>query len=335
MTPQVSLLLPVHNGGVHLPAALDSIKAQSFADFELLFVDDGSTDGSARVASRLWRGDERLQVFSPGRVGLVGALNLGLAAARAPLVARMDADDIAAPQRLEKQVAYLSEHPEVGICATQVGCFAADVLGEGYRHYEAWQNSLLEHGEILRELYVESPLAHPTVMMRTAIVRDLGGYRDRGWAEDYDLWLRAAQAGVGFGKVPQVLLQWRDHSERASRRQKVYSEDAFLRCKAHFLARGPLRGKRRVVIWGAGQVGRRLARYLLIEGAALLAFVDIDPRKVGRYRQQLPVHAAGELGQLAADFVIAAVGSRGARGLIRTRLVEMGFKEGESFLCAA
>ena len=304
--------MPFRDAAATLAEALASLAAQDLADFELVAVDDGSHDGSSEVLRSRWPA-ARLALLQPGRVGLVAALNLGLAHCRGELVARMDADDVATADRLRLQSAYLDAHPEVAITGAKVRCFGGAPLGQGYRLYEAWLNELLTHEDIERELFVESPLAHPSVMARRQVLAGLGGYHDRSWPEDYDLWLRAAARGLRFGKVDAVLLHWRDYPERTSRRDARYSQGAFLRCKAHYLARGPLAGRTAVAIWGAGPIGRRLGRSLRAEGVPIAAYVDIDPRKIGRCRGGVPVRSPDELHRLRPDFVVAAVGSRGAR----------------------
>lgn len=333
--PEVNVLLPVHNAAGTIAEALESLLAQTFAGFGLVVVDDGCQDETISIVEQVWAGRRPLQIVRPGRVGLVQALQVGLERCKGPWVARMDADDIADPRRLEMQRAHLHAHPRVDVMGCQVRCFHATGLGEGYRLYEGWLNQLLEHEHIIREMYVESPLAHPSVMFRRSAIVALGGYQDRGWPEDYDLWLRGAQAGLRFGKVPEVLLAFRDHAARLSRCDQAYGQKAFLRCKAHYLARGPLADARRVVVWGAGPIGRRLSRFLENEGIETSAFVDIDPRKIGRQKRGAPVIAPGELASGDGCVLVAAVGSRGARAIIREQATRAGFREGESLWCAA
>lgn len=334
MTPRVSVLLPVRDARGTLAEALQSLLAQDLGALEVVLVDDGSTDGSADLARAVWP-DDRLRVLTPGRVGLVTALNTGLDACRAELVARMDADDVCAPARLRLQVQHLDEHPEVSVVGCLVRCFAARGLEGGYTRYEAWINGLRSHDDMVREIFIESPLAHPSVVYRRAAIVGLGGYRDLGWPEDYDLWLRAARAGLRLDKVPEVLLSWRDEPDRTSRRNPAYSAEAILRCKAHHLAAGPLATARPVVIWGAGPIGARLARALRGRGVTISAFVDIDPRKVGRSRGGASIIPPAALAFLERPFVVAAVGAAGARALIREHLVAGGLVEGADFVCAA
>jgi glycosyltransferase involved in cell wall biosynthesis len=335
--PRVSVLLPARDAVSTIGGALDSLRRQTHEEYELVLVDDGSMDGTVELARTALGTDARLRVVpSPGR-GIVAALRAGLEACRGELVARMDADDLCDPRRLERQAAFLDDNPEIDIASCLVECFPAEELGEGWRRYERWLNGLVTHDQIEREIFVESPLAHPSVMFRAGPIRALGGYREVDWPEDYDLWLRASRARLRFGKVPEVLLRWRDHGARLSRRDPRYSEESFLRCKAHHLARGPLAERRAVVVWGAGPIGRRLARLLDGEGISIEAFVDIDPRKIGRRLAGAPVFPPLAIPELRARPILAAVGARGARDLIRERLVALGLREGDpaGFLCVS
>ena len=157
--------------------------------------------------------------------------------------------------------------------------------------------------------------------------------------QDYDLWLRMYLAGGRFAKLPQVLLDWREHPERLTRADCRYSVENFLRAKAYYLARGPLKDRDAVIIWGAGMMGRRLGKQLQRQNLPLVAFVDIDPKKIGRTRRRQPVISPEELldwwGQFERPALLAAVGARGARDLIRQRLVKLGLVEGRDWWGAA
>lgn len=336
-TPRVSVLLPVRNGLPYLPQAVASLGRQTLADYEVVAVDDGSTDGSAEMLDTFAARDARIRVLHRSPAGLVPALNAGLGACRAELVARMDADDVAGPRRLELQVELLGSRPDVGVVSCMVRHFPRSRVAGGLRRYEAWLNSLVEPPAIARERFVESPVAHPSVMVRRELLDGVGGWRDVGWPEDYDLWLRLLERGVDFAKVTRLLHFWRDHGDRLTRRDDRYAPEPFADCRAHFLLRGPLAGTRGAVVWGAGPIGRRLARRILDGGAEVSAFVDIDPAKIGRVRHGRPVVAPEELPALLGGgvVVLAAVGARGAREVIRARLVSMGLEEGVGFWCVA
>ena len=338
-TPTISVLLPVFNAARTLPAALDSLFTQTFTDFEIVAVDDGSTDGSAAVLRAAAARDERLQPVFAEHSGLVGALNTGLAAARGEFVARMDADDLSHPERLYRQVSLLRARPDISVASCLVEHVCDGEPRAGFARYVAWLNSLVEPEDIRRDIFVESPLAHPSALLRRAELLELGGYAEVRWAEDYDLWLRYFLAGKRFAKAPHVLLQWRDREARLTRTDRRYAVENFLRAKSHYLLRGPLQGRDAVIIWGAGQMGRRLSKHLVRGGARLAAFLDIDPRKIGGELRGLPVHAADELPGLwrrcERPIVLAAVSSHGARALIRARLNRWGFVETEDYWCVA
>jgi glycosyltransferase involved in cell wall biosynthesis len=333
--PAVSVLMPCYNAASTLPEALASLACQTLVDFELVVVDDGSDDASAHILAERAACEPRLGVITQPHQGIVAALNTGLQACRADLVARMDADDVAYPRRLERQAAYLRLHPEVGVAACQVESFPADQVRLGLQIYLQWQNALLSDADIRREMFVESPLAHPSVMFRKAMVEQAGGYQDHGWAEDYDLWLRLYLAGACFAKLPEVLLAWRERPERLTRSDPRYSLENFLRAKAHYLALGPLAGRDAVIVWGAGMHGRRLGKHLQREGAPLRAYIDIDPRKIGNQRRGLPILPPEALPDLWRSFgnpvALASVGRRGARQLIRQRLHSLGLVEGQDW----
>ncbi|MCD4749513.1 MAG: glycosyltransferase [Thermoanaerobaculales bacterium] len=333
----MSILLPVFNAAASLEACLQSLARQTLREFEIVVVDDGSSDASTEILKRWKARESRLRLIRQPHEGLIPALNHGLGLCRAPLVARMDADDIAHPKRLERQVTLLDDRPGVAVVSCLVKCFPRREVAQGFRLYEEWINGLTSHDDMARELFVESPVAHPSVVFRKEPVQRLGGYRDCAWPEDYDLWLRLFEDGAVFAKVGECLFFWRERGDRLSRTDERYSILSFLRCKAHFLCRGPVAAPARVVVWGAGITGRRLTRFLLAEGAQIEAIVDIDPSKIGRMLHGLPIISADSLADFLREqtIVIAAVASRGARKLIRERLQSLGLVEGKSFWCAA
>jgi glycosyltransferase involved in cell wall biosynthesis len=336
--PALSVLLPYRDAAATIDEAVDGILAEADVDLELVAIDDGSRDdGAARLAALAARHRQVRAISAApasGSLGVAGALMRGLAVARAPLIGRMDADDVSVPGRLARQVAALAAAPDVAVIGTRVEAFPDAIVGAGLRRYVAWQNELLTPADHRRELFVESPLCHPSVVLRCAALAAVGGWRDGDFPEDYDLWLRLDQAGFGLAKLPEVLLRWRHREGRATYTDPRYAAARFPHVKA-----GPLAHRLRVlgrpfVIWGAGPTGKRLARALEPHGARPSAFVDIDPRKVGGRARGAPVREPGTL-VAGVETVVVAVGAEGARALIRAHLTEWGFVEGRHFLCAA
>jgi len=332
--PRISILMPVRNEAAFLPAALNSLARQTCRSWELIVVDDGSNDETPAILATAARSDSRINVIRRDGGGLVAALNNGLQACRAPLLARMDGDDICHPRRLELQMAYLDNHIETGLVACAFRHFPRTTLKQGMQAYEKWQNTLESHNMIMRERFIESPFVHPSIMVRRELIDNAGGYRDCGWAEDYDLWLRLAQAGVRFARLPRTLFFWRDHPERATRTMSEYSPDAFRACKFHHLQHGFLKDCQRVAIAGAGLEGRAWQRLLSRAGISVSCWVDVDPRKIGRMLHGAPVMATDHLGSIQ-DKILVSIGVRGAREQFRALPQSRSLQEGVDFLCVA
>lgn len=202
--PQVSVLMPVYNGEPFLGQAIESILQQTFADFEFIIINDGSTDRSAEIVQSY--ADSRIRYFENERnIGLTRSLNHGLSLVQGPYIARMDADDVSLPQRLGKQVDFLDAHPDVGVVGT-----AMQIIDEQSNVDHTWHSPTTH--EMLRWcLCLYDPIAHPTVLMRRKVVEQVGGYRaEMVTAQDYDLWRRLS-AVCRLANLPDVLLYLRRH----------------------------------------------------------------------------------------------------------------------------
>lgn len=331
---EISVILPVYNAEATLAATLESILAQSFTRFELIVVDDGSSDASLPIIQDYVQRDSRLRVIQPGRQGQVGAMNSGLGAARCPLIARMDADDIMYPQRLARQYQYLCEHPELSLVGTQVRLTPEEMIQGGFREYIRWQNNCCSRQAIADAIYIELPIAHPTVMFRRDAVLDVGAYREGDFPEDYELLLRLHHQGHAMEKIPEILLDWQESAGRLTHTDTRYSREAFDEVRAAYLACDPrLQTERALVIMGAGRRTRQRAQRLLDRGYEVSAWVDIDPKKIGNKINQRPVVAPDWLAQQRErPFVLSYVNNHGARDLIRPMLDAMHYSEGSDYL---
>ena len=332
----VSVLLPYRDAADTVEEALDCVLAQRGVRLEVIAVDDGSRDeGPAKVA-RLAARHRALRPLSTSGLGIPGALNVAFAAASAPVLARMDGDDVCAPDRLRLQLEQLRAQPALGALGTEVEAFPDEAVEDGLRRFVAWQNALRTPEEHARQLFVESPLCHPSVMLRREALAQLGGYREGPFPEDYDLWLRLDAAGWALAKIAPVLLGWRHRPFRATFVDPRYSIDAFRAVKAPHLARrlSTLQRDRRLLVWGAGKTGKRLLRALEPHHVRAHAFIDIDPAKLGGHARGLPVRPPEGL-RRETDLVVVAVGARGARDLVRAHLDNCAFVEGSDYLCAS
>lgn len=329
--PLVSVLLPFHNAVDTLADCIESIRAQTLADYEIIAVNDFSTDDSLHLLQAY--NDDRLKIIDNTHRGLVPALNTGLACCAAPLVARMDADDIMYPERLLKQYEYMRAHHDVVLLAAQARKFPEASIRNGYREYMRWQNSVLSHDDIHKQIYIESPFAHPSVMFRRDSVIAAGAYRHGEFPEDYELWLRLLHTGHRMEKLSEILLDWRESENRLSRVSDNYSRNAFDMIRADYLSRDERIHNRPIAFWGAGRKTRQRARHLLEKGYEPAAWIDIDPNKIGNRINGIEVVEPAWLEQ-AGDkpFVLNYVTNHGARDIARTYLQRIGYVLGKDFL---
>jgi glycosyltransferase involved in cell wall biosynthesis len=327
------VILPAWNAAATLPECLDSLAAQTLRDFEIVALDDGSSDGSRELLQARARAEPRLRVLARPHRGLVAALNEAARAARAPLLARMDADDVAHPERLRLQLEQLARERADTILGSRVRV-RGSAASVGMRAYVAWSNRLLTHAAIARDLFVESPLVHPSVMLPRRLLLRLGGYRDGAFPEDYDLWLRAHAAGLRFAKRAEVLLEWRDRPGRLTRTDPRYAAARFRERKLAALLAGELKD-RAAVVWGAGPIGKAWARELLARGVALAAFAEVAPRKLGQRIHGAPVLEPRQATLVAGPLHLLAVGQRGARRRMRALARRLGLVEGADFVAVA
>lgn len=331
--PRVSVIMPVWNAAATLRRAVESIVGQEFRDWELIAVDDGSEDESAAVLGRLAEQDRRIRVHSlPGHRGVVAAHELGLAEASGGVIARMDADDWSDPLRFLRQLEMLDGDPTLGVVSCRVRL--ADPLGEGMQRYVSWANGLISSGEISCQRFIEAPVIHPSSMIRREWIEKVGGYRDAGWPEDYDLWLRLLEAGCPMAKVDEVLFEWQDGPGRLTRSHPDYAKDAVWRMKAHYLAGLPAVRERGVALCGGGPIGRRLTGLLQQEEVAVRAVFEVDPAKIGRRVKGVEVLGSDDFGTRERDAVLlSAVGVGGGRDRVRALAAEADYREGEDFWC--
>lgn len=218
--PKVTVLMSVYNGEKYLKEAIDSIISQTFTDFEFLIIDDASTDRTPEMLRSY--GDSRIKIITnEENLGLTKSLNKGLALARGKYIARMDADDISHPKRLEKQANYLDENPEIGILGTNV-----QYIDESGKYHEILQRP--EKDALIKwALCFFNPIAHPTVMMQLYLIKEINGYDENIiYAQDYDLWVRLSSKSA-FWNLQDILLYLRKSDNNISCKhyleQKLYS----------------------------------------------------------------------------------------------------------------
>ena len=331
----ISVVLTARDAEATLVEAVESCLRQTLEDLELLLIDHRSVDATPALMRRFARSDQRVRTFTCDG-SHVDAHRLGVAEARGELIARMDADDVSHPERLERQAQLLVDDTSLSACVCGIRVRSRSrPVGGGFLRYVNWLNGLRVPEDIARERFIESPVVHPAAMLRRDALAAVGGYQEVDWAEDYDLWLRLLGAGHRVGKVPVILFDWYDSDARLTRTHARYSQENFLRAKAHYLARMPAVKAGGVEICGAGPIGKRLARLLIGEGAGVRAFYEVNPRRIGETIAGIPVRDQAELIPSGEAILLGAVGLPGARDRVRDLAAEQGFAEGVDFFCVA
>lgn len=267
--PLISILLPFYNSQFFLKNCLDSIKKQTLKEFEVILINDGSTDRSNQIATEFTKKDRRFKLFNLEKnTGIVHALNFGIKQCHGSYIARMDADDVMLPERLFKQLDFAKKNPRIDLVGSQVELLRTDApITKGQKNYINWSNSLISDQQIKDQIFVESPVIHPTFFMKKSFMEKMGGYQDNPWAEDYDFILRAFINGGIFGKLPEKLLVKQDHPDRVVRNDVRCKRKAMFAAKAHYFKKSELYDKNRIYALISGNRSKKMVlKALAIEG---------------------------------------------------------------------
>lgn len=329
--PAISILLPFHKEEKWLEEAIASIRSQTFLHWELLLLAHHASPAALEIATQSCLPDKRIQLFPVSGDTLAAVLNQGISMARGSYIARMDADDISHPDRFSEQWQYLESHPETGVVSCQTALHPLEKTGEGFQQYMAWQNAIITAEDHLRHRFVESPLAHPTVMFRASLISSCGDYPTEG-PEDYAFWLRLMQQKVSFYKLPQPLLIWRDHPGRLSRTGIRYRQEAFEAVRIHH-AQQVLKARangRKLILCGAGN--RAWKKKIRWEQAGIRfdGFSDV----IARHRP-LPYFAPETIGTDSSCYYISLLQGRGKSDEMMAFFASRGLRPEVDFLIAS
>jgi glycosyltransferase involved in cell wall biosynthesis len=328
MTPRLSVLLPVRDARPWLAASLASLWRQSFTDFEVIAVDDGSSDGSGEALEEAARHEPRLRVVRTAGAGLPSALNTALSHSRGALLARHDADDLSHRERFARQVEFLDSRPDVDVVGSRVRLFPHAAFGAGMRRWMLWHNALLAHDAMKHELLIDSPIAHGCVTLRREALERVGGWHEHGWAEDLDLWIRLVESGARFEKLPRSLYSWRQHDRSSTRTDARYAHERFTALKIAALDRGFLAGGRRATLVGSGASLRRWESAL---GARLTRTIEAKQPPA----PDAPANGREPIGWETREPLVLALLSPKARRRWRDSLMSRGWQEGLHFIFVA
>ncbi len=325
---KVSVILPFYNAEKTLKRAIESILRQSFTDFELLLVNNNSTDASLNIVTELAKTDSRITIFNESEQGVAHAMNCGMQNSHGKFISRMDADDISYPERLEKQVRFLTQNTEIDFIGSEVKYVSYDNNTKGFQRFVDWVNFFHTPEEIENNRFVEIPVVNPTIMFRRELFEKLGGCFEGDFPEDYEMQLRYLDAGVKMFKLPEPLLEWHDSPGRLTRTDLRYSSEAFFKTKATYFKKWSEIHNRfhpEIWIWGAGRKTRQRSSFLKNEGLQEKGRIDIVSSKPDAiFYKDIP--GPGEI------FIVSMVTNSGAGKRIKEFLTSKNYVEGEYFI---
>lgn len=327
----ISILMPVKNAGPYLTECLNSIINQTYLDWELIAVNDHSSDDSVLILESFADKDARISVLHNQGKGIIEALRLAHKNSTGVYITRMDADDIMAPNKLEAMQAQLDDYGIGHIAMGQVKYFSENKLGDGYKKYADWLNQLISTGENWKDLYKECVIPSPCWMAHRNDFEKAGAFNSEFWPEDYDLCFRFYQAGLKPIASDQVLHHWRDYDNRTSRNDPHYADNRFLDLKCHYFVKLGLSQKKNLVLWGAGKKGKAIASYLN-EHKVDFRWLSNNEKKIGKSIYDRILENQSEILNIENPLVVIAVANHDEQQEIRTILENRGLEWGFHFL---
>jgi glycosyltransferase involved in cell wall biosynthesis len=281
-TPLISIIMPVKNAGPFLEACLDSIQNQSYKNYELIAINDHSSDNSLEILHNYVHRFASLLVLNNNGLGIIDALKTGYAAQNGQFITRMDADDSMPPKKLEYLLDSLQNAGDGYVATGLVKYFSEGQLGEGYQKYEAWLNGLTEASRNFDERYKECVIPSPCWMMKTSDFEKIGGFNSTTYPEDYDLVFRMFEGEMKVVGVREICHHWRDHGQRASRNDENYADNNFLDLKLSYFLKLDYKPNKELFLWGAGNKGKYLAKQLIQQNIPF-QWVCNNPKKIGKH----------------------------------------------------
>ena len=321
--PLISILIPFKNTAQFLTECLESVLQQDYRQWEVLAVDDKSTDDSYALVDSFTLRDHRIRLFRNTGDGIIAALRVAYANSSGILITRMDSDDIMPGNRLKAMAENLVCHGPGHLALGKVKYFSIRGISDGYVRYQRWLNQLTATGSNFTEIYKECPVPSPCWMVFRKDLDKAGAFLPDRYPEDYDLCFRFYEAGLKCLPSNLTLHYWRDYDSRTSRNHPHYSQNYFLDIKLSYFLKLEHRPDATIAIWGAGFKGKSIARQLIASGHRFLWFCD-NPKKIGKQIYGTPLLHYSELSAYPNAQSIITVANAKAQNDIRAYLASIG-----------
>jgi glycosyltransferase involved in cell wall biosynthesis len=311
----ISILMPVKNAGNYLKPCLDSILAQTYSDWELIAVNDRSTDGSNKLLQEYANKNINIIYAENKGSGIIAALQTAYGICSGETIHRMDADDIMPPSKLDWMYKALKKG---SVVTGKVSYFCDErTVGEGFMKYTAWLNELMEVGDFWRDVYRECPIPSSAWLMYRFDFERIGRFESSQVPEDYDLAFRVMKNNLNVIRLKEVVLHWRDSETRTSRNEEQYFPIAYLPLKIYYFLKLHKDSSRPLVLWGAGKKGKLVAK-LLLDREVHFEWMTDNPNKVGREIYGIILRHSSHLG--SDSQLILALSSPDDQELIQKKL---------------
>lgn len=263
VNPLVSIIMPAKNAEPFLTECINSIILQGYKEWELLVINDNSTDNTFSILKKFDKKDDRISVLNNAGNGIIDALQTGYKSSKGELITRMDADDIMSPDKLNELQSLLQKKGKFHVATGLVKYFSEKELGNGYLKYEQWLNNLCLSNNNFSAIYKECSIPSPCWMMWREDFEKCGGFEHNTYPEDYDLAFRMYQNNLKVIGLGKVLHHWRDSDNRASRTDDNYKDNRFLELKTKYFLSTDYNHDVKLILWGAGKKGKEIAQLLL------------------------------------------------------------------------
>lgn len=315
----ISILIPFKNTSLFITECLESIVNQTYVNWELIIIDDHSTDDSTTIVKNFVVGDSRIQLFKNKGSGIIDALQLAYSKSKGSFITRMDSDDIMTKNKLQSMYDDLINHGKGHVALGLVKYFSDEGISEGFTKYEIWLNSLTEKGINYSEIYKECVIASPCWMIHRDDFDNCAAFNSKIYPEDYDLVFRFYKHNIKCIPSSKLLHHWRDYSYRSSRVQDNYKHDMLLKLKLHHFLELDYSNSKTLVLWGAGHKGKFSAKYLIEHNINFIWICD-NPKKIGKHIYNQVLHDFKHLESLQNVQSIITVANPNAQKEIKSYL---------------
>jgi len=319
----ISILIPFKDTEEFLPECIQSILDQTYKDWEILAVNDHSTDKSLKIIHSYAKRDTRIKVLENEGKGIIEALRTAYSHSKGTFITRMDSDDLMSKNKLETMVNALGIHGEGHVALGKVNYFSKEGVGGGYKGYEKWLNRLTEQGTNYSEIYKECVIPSPCWMVYRNDLDKVRSFLSNRYPEDYDLAFRFYEQGLKCIPCNEVLHHWRDYTYRTSRTSEHYAQNYFLDIKLYYFLKLNHNNKRPLVLWGAGNKGKELAKNLIAQNLDF-TWACNNGNKIGLDIYDIKMVHYSEINNLQHPQIIITVANKEAQAFIKEFLLAKG-----------